>query len=797
MSKHFLNIVVLLAVPFLSGAQNPAADPKAVVVSGKARFTILTDRMIRMEWSEDGVFEDRASLTFVNREMPVPKFSAGNRNGVLTIKTPSLTLTYREDGEFSADNLSVKFRMKGKTVEWAPGADASGNLKGTTRTLDRCEGFSQISRDGKELENGILSRDGWAVVDDSKNFLLEEDGSSWGSWVKARSSVRRQDLYLFAYGHDYKAALKDYTAVAGKIPLPPRYTLGYWWSRYWIYTDEEILDLASEMRRRDIPLDVFVIDMDWHETWKELKKRCPADPFGQKTGWTGYTWNRDLFPDPEGFLHDLHALGCKTALNLHPASGIQPFEDCYGRFVEDYLSRTDDYDGPEGYIYGEGGYRFAGAEQASGKEGWRAPVPFRADQQAWADSYFETVIHPLQKQGVDFWWLDWQQWKESKYVEGLSNTFWLNHIFWNDKVREGRSRGAEAERPLIYHRWGGLGSHRYQLGFSGDTYDEWDVLAFLPYFTATASNVGYAYWGHDIGGHMQKPGKGPTDGEMYTRWLQYGVFTPIFKTHSTQSAKLDRRIWSYPEFYPAMKTAIELRYALSPYIYTAAREAYDTGIGICRPLYYDYPETDAAYENNEEFLFGDRILATALCQPMKEGKTERKMWFPKGCNWYDMAHHRMEIGGTSRTLEYTIDENPWYVKEGSVIPLAGEGISNLQEERAELRLLIVPGTGVDRFCLYEDDGISQAYPTDFARTLITKETTSKDTRIIIAPREGSYSGALPERKLTLLLEGRTTVPSAILINGVAAEVSSTTDNHSVSVTLPPIPSDKRTVIDIR
>lgn len=127
---------------------------------------------------------------------------------------------------------------------------------------------------------------------------------------------------------------------------------------------------------------------------------------------------------------------------------------------------------------------------------------------------------------------------------------------------------------MIYHRWGGLGSHRYQLGFSGDTYDTWDVLAFLPYFTATASNVGYGYWGHDIGGHMQMV-KRPTEAEMMTRWIQYGVFTPIFKTHSNNSSRMERRIWAFPNHYEYMKDAIELRYALSPYIYDMARKAYD------------------------------------------------------------------------------------------------------------------------------------------------------------------------------------------------------------------------------
>lgn len=797
-SKKSLFVLFLTTVfRIYTFASTPEANPKAVITQGNARFTVLTPQLIRMEWAEDGRFEDRASLTFIHRNLPVPDYTVSKKDNVLTLKTEALVLTYRGDECFSGNNLKVSFLLNGKTVLWTPEAKPSGNLKGTTRTLDRCEGFSQISKDGKELENGILSRDGWALIDDSENFLLEKNDSPWHHWVKERPEGKRRDLYLFAYGHNYKKALKDFTEVAGKIPLPPRYTFGYWWSRYWIYTDKEILDLVKEIRDRKIPLDVFVIDMDWHETWKGIKERYGKDPFGQNPGWTGYTWNRDLFPDPEGFLHDLHAYGCKTSLNLHPASGIQPYEDCYERFVQDYLSRTQEYDGPEGYLYGQGGYRFQGTERKTGHKGWKAPVPFRMDQMEWADAYFHSVIHPLEKQGVDFWWLDWQQWKESKYIPGLSNTFWLNHTFWEDKLIQTRQQGMQAPRPLIYHRWGGIGSHRYQLGFSGDTYDDWSVLAFLPYFTATASNVGYTYWGHDIGGHMQKKGKGPTDGEMYTRWLQYGVFTPIFKTHSTQSANLDRRIWSYPEFYPAMKEAIELRYALAPYIYSAARETFDTGIGICRPLYYEYPEISAAYENNEEFFFGDRILATALCQPMKDGVTERKMWFPAGNDWYDMAHHQMEKGGSRKTLYYTIEENPWYVKSGAILPLSAEGIQNLQEEQRELRLLVVPGKERSEYILYEDDGISQAYTQEYATTLITKECSAKGIKITIGARKGTYKGALTERKIKICLEGTHQLPSSVLLDGQSIPLKGKVTPDAVYVELPALSASQPHVIQLK
>ena len=758
MKKMLLAAFCLIAGFSAAFAQNnPVAAPEAQVITGNARFTVLTDRLIRMEWSETGQFEDHASLAIVNRSLPVPRFSVARKGAGVSIKTAALSLTYKGDGAFTKDNLQASFKLNGKTVVWYPGKEDTGNLMGTARTLDGCSGPDHINY-SDPMEKGILSRDGWAIVDESERHLLVADDSDWGQWVATRPEGKVQDLYLFAYGHDYKAALAAYAAVAGRIPLPPKFVFGYWWSRYWAYTDDEFLALGREFREREIPIDVMVIDMDWHETWPGAARRT-RDDHGEGLGWTGYTWNRDLIGDPEGFLGEVHSMKLKTSLNLHPAVGIIPREKVYPEFVKDYLSRTTDYDGPEGYVYKGGEDIWNGPA----KPGYHASVPYRMDQRAWADAYFNSVIHPLERQGVDFWWLDWQQYKQSRYVPGLSNTFWINHIFFNDKVRMNRDKAPEdAPRPMIYHRWGGLGSHRYQLGFSGDTHIKWEVLGYLPEFTATASNVLYGYWGHDLGGHMQRE-EVPTEPELFTRWLQYGVFSPIFKTHSTSSAILERRIWMFPTHYEYMKEALELRYALTPYIYDMAREAYETGISLCRPLYYEYPETQEAYTWKQEYFFGDRILAATVCEPVgADGKASRSVWLPAGTQWYDMAHHKLLKGGSVQELQYSIDQNCWFVKAGAIIPLAQEGIQNLQDATNEWRIYIAPGKGKSSCVHYEDDGTSQAYPSQYATTRIDKNATGSGLSVTIGAREGQYKGMPATRRLGLVLGGLDRCPSATI-----------------------------------
>lgn len=725
--KRFLVLLTALACTLSPAiADNPKADAKAVVTSGNARFTVLTPQLIRMEWSADGQFEDRATLTFVNRETPVPEFKVRESKSKLTITTPALTLTYLKNGKFSDKNLKAVFTLNGKEVVWTPGMENPQNLLGTTRTLDGADG----SKLKEPMEQGILSRAGWSLIDDSQRHVLTPDGSEWEEWVEARPEGDRQDLYLFAYGHDYKQALADYALVAGRAPMPPKYTLGYWWSRYWQYSDNEFVDLVNKLKLMDVPIDVLIVDMDWHETWGLRKSNSPKDEYGQRIGWTGYTWQKELFPSPANFLKWTENEELKVALNLHPASGIQPYEAVYDDFTKEY--------------------------------GWSEKgksVPFKIDERKWADAYFKTVLEPMERDGVDFWWLDWQQWKESKYTPGLSNTFWLNHTFFNHAERQNPGL-----RPFIYHRWGGLGSHRYPLAFSGDTYATWPMLAYLPYFTATASNVNYGWWGHDIGGHMFHKTQKATDPELYTRWLQYGVFTPIFKTHSTKDPRIERCIWCFPDHMFLMRDAIRLRYTLAPYIYNAARENYDTGVGMCRPMYYDYPESDKAYETPEQFMFGNDILATTITQPVDSitGLAPRTIWFPEGA-WFDCATGSMYEGGRTEELHYTLAENPHYAKAGSIIPMNPATVKNLQQPCDTLVLTFIPG-GDGQLRHYEDDGMSQQYKTNYAVTTVSKKQEGNTVRVRISPREGSFAGASDSRSYELRFPA-VFPPKSVKVNG--------------------------------
>ena len=729
-----LDTVKIVCALAMSAAMAVRAESTSLTV-GNARFTLLAPRMVRCEWSADGVFEDRPSLVFADRDQPSVPFEHSISGDGVQIKTAGMTLEWK-GGAFNEANLFAN----GVAVL----AEDKENLLGTQRTLDmKCA----LSDTLATMEKGLLSRRGVTVVDDTATPLFTENG--WVAERPPREKGSYRDLVVFAYGHDYKGCLGDYVKVAGRIPLPPRWAFGYWWSRYWLYSDREVRDLVREIKSYGIPLDVFILDMEWHETWNIGRRTDLRDEFGQLWGWSGYTWNRRLFPDPRSTLGFLHDSGLKVALNLHPASGIQPVEDCYRAFAADY--------------------------------GWQGTnaVPFRADDEKWAACYFKDVIGPLEADGVDFWWLDWQQWPMSKEKPSLSNTFWLNRIF----AAHSAARGGGG-RPFIYHRWGGLGSHRYQVGFSGDCKIAWSMLEAIPWFTATASNVGYGYWGHDIGGFNRPDGSDGLDGELLTRWMQSAVFTPIFKTHGTKAANVEKRIWRFPDHFRALRDAVRLRYRLVPYIYTAAREAYDTGVSICRPMYYDWPELEAAYTATNACMFGDSILAATISKPMKKNSdvSEIDIWFPQGA-WYDVSTGDLLEGGGVLKREYSISQNPWFAKAGAIIPMYPDSVENLSSLKTDdLVLFCVPGSERGECEIYEDDGENADYATNFRRTRVVRD----GMRIVIGPRKGAYTLVFPA----------TPPPTGATVNGGPCAWSYDAESLAVVVQTPAQDGSRETVVEL-
>lgn len=630
----------------------PVGREENTVQGKNYRFTLLTPCLIRMEYREDGKFEDRPTQSVWNRRFDaVPHRLVKDGEG-FELFTDRMHVIY-SGGPFSKNSLMVKAigGLHPFGANWYYGEE-DGNLGGTARTLDDVNGACA-------LQDGILSQNGCAVLDDSKSLILTEEG-----WIEPRQG-EGVDIYLFAYGNDYKEALNDFYRLTGKTPMLPRYALGNWWSRYYSYTEDSYKELVTRFEQEKIPFSVGVIDMDWHLVED-------VDPkYG--SGWTGYTWNKNYFPDPERFMTWLHDHGMRITLNLHPADGIRAYEEAYPAIAAE-LGNVDTAN--------------------------EAPVDFDIANRKFLEAYFKCVLHPEEEKGVDFWWIDWQQGTRTK-IEGLDSLWMLNHFHFLDS-------GKKKKRPMTFSRYAGPGSHRYPIGFSGDSFITWETLDFQPYFTSTASNIGYGWWSHDIGGHNF----GYRDDELECRWYQLGVFSPIMRLHSTKNEFNGKEPWQYRrDICEIMENFLRLRHKLIPYLYTMNHRAFAEDLPLILPLHYEHGWRNAFGKVKNEYYYGTEMLVNPITAPMAENLNMGKAstWLPKGTfiDFFTGVVYQSE----ERTFDMyrPLDSIPVLVKAGGIVPMTEEIDSKEAAANPEKLYLRIFSGADGSFTLYEDDNETIAY----------------------------------------------------------------------------------------
>lgn len=693
----------------------PVATADAVIQTGFARFTVLTDRLLRLEYHPQKCFEDRPSQTFWFREQPVPAFGVQETPKVLEIETEYLHLVYHKtlaEG-FTSQNLAIT--LKATQTTWHPDDPTTDNLLGTTRTLDFANGYTPLT-------TGLMSRAGWSVLDDSKTLVFNQD-----YWLEPRPAGGT-DWYFFGYGHAYKICLQDYSRISGPAPLIPRWILGNWWSRYWHYTQDELIQLIEDFKTYELPFSVCIVDMDWHLT----------KTGNTSSGWTGYTWNRELFPDPQGLIEYFHQQGLRTALNLHPAEGIHPHEEQYPEMA-----------------------RRLGIDPAS-----QTPIQFDITDPEFVKAYFEVLHHPYEKMGVDFWWVDWQQGLSSK-LPGLDPLWFINHLHFYDLGRDG------VRRPFIFSRWGNEGHQRYPIGFSGDSYRTWETLNFQSYMTATASNIAYGWWSHDIGGHTS----GVADSELFTRWVQFATFSPMMRLHVGKGVFYDQRPWAFEdaEVLKVLREALQLRHALIPYLYTMAHRAHAESLPLIQPMYYDYPEDEAAYHCPHQYLFGTELIAAPYVTPADPDTqlSRQVVWLPEG-DWYNFFTGEHFNGNRWYSQYGRLQDIPIFAKAGAIIPLGPQAGWGGVDNPNELQLHVFAGAD-HQFTLYEDDGETQS--TAHCSTTFIQQWSPNRLEVIIQPASGDTSLIPDQRTYQVYLHGLdASAQFAVEVDGQEASITSQYDD---------------------
>lgn len=691
------------------------------------RITLLNDRLVRIEQSNNAKFRDDATQIVWFRYFDSIKYEFKDFGNYAELYTDGFVLSIQENRNDCRINVGNGFIP----------VNNDGNLKGTYRTLDGCNGnvmanpelpFSKCPLNGEiSLDDGVCSLTGIAVLDDSQSLTLTTDGKIIGE--KADGT----DEYVFAYGNDYRNAVKALFDICGKAPLLPRFALGNWWSRYHKYTQEEYLGLMAKFERNGVPLTVATIDIDWHYTdydeivekfkLKELNRlneKYTTKCIDELLGWTGYTWNERLFPNYKEMFAELKRRNLKTVLNLHPAQGVRFWEKSYKEMAN-----------------------------ALGKNAETGEViPFDFTDDDYINAYFSILHKPYENDGVDFWWIDWQQGMESK-TSGLDPLWVLNHYHYFDHAKNHSCA-------LILSRYAGIGSHRYPIGFSGDTYMTWKTLEYLPYFTATASNVGYGWWSHDIGGHYH----GEKDDELYLRSIQFGVFSPINRLHCSPS--VTKEPWYYGACGLLAEQFLRIRHSMIPFIYTANRNAYDEGSTVCEPLYYEY-KTQNAYDFKNEYLFGGLLVIPVTKKVENDGFARIDAWLPQG-TWTDIftgdVYNISQPDGQKRLLLRNLESIPVLAKAGSAIPYSQDE-GNVCKNPKNLKFRIFAGNGA--YTLKEDD--ENGNNTAFTNVEIFENKNATQTIVSVKLSSDGEKYTIPkDRIVTVELFGKTSGNVALTKN---------------------------------
>lgn len=728
---------------------NAKTENAFTVTKKSVRISIITSNLIRIENQQDGIFCDMPTQAVLNRNFQKPSFSVSESNNKFTIKTENAIFVVSYQGKL----IQVRLKNGDIITDFK-----KGNLKGTTRTLD-------MSRGAVKLNDGILSRNGVAVIDDSSTLILADDGTVVPRDEYLSKKSLGSDIYVFAYGHDYKQALRDFYSLTGSTPLIPRFALGNWWSRYKAYTQQEYLSLMKRFTDEEIPISVATIDMDWH--WVDVEKRFGKDAkpkrevdgfinklmaLFQSSGWTGYSWNTELFPDYKKFLQTLKNDNYKVTVNLHPSDGVRFFENMYEEFA-----------------------KFMGIDPTT-----KQPISFDISDKKFIEGYFKYLHHGYENDGVDFWWIDWQQGSKSP-IKGLDPLWWLNHYHSIDSSRNGK-------RPLILSRYAGHGSHRYPLGFSGDTHILWKSLAFQPYFTATASNSGYTWWSHDIGGHCF----GERNDELYIRWLQLGVFSPIMRLHSTNNEFLGKEPWKFGSDTQRNATsALRFRHRLIPYLYTMNMLTHRDGRPLIEPMYYENSEENEAYEVPNEYWFGTELIVAPITKKINKKTLTAcsDVWLPNG-RYTDIFTGRIYKGNQKIKMFRDLSSIPVLAKDGAIIPLAINDRTNNYSNPEEIEILIYRGNGL--FTLYEDDGETMNYKNGaFAETLFEVKEDNNNILFTVESANGDISVIPQSRKYIFNFCDVTDCENLnIKVNDKTIPYEKTIINGKVKIILTISPTDK-------
>ncbi|MFD2420556.1 TIM-barrel domain-containing protein [Amycolatopsis pigmentata] len=628
----------------------------------------------------------------------------------------------------NADTIAV-------TPTGAPAPAPHLALGGYRRALDGVNG----DNGNPPTTEGLLHQDGWYLLDDTPSAFYDARAGQV-TQRPSRPGGSYQDGYVFGYGHDYKAGLRDLATLTGPPELLPRWAYGVWYSEYIDRTAADYQNtILPRFRSEGVPLDVLVTDTD----------------FKSPSTWNGWEIDRSKFPDPKAFFDWVHAQGLHETLNIHPSIlGSDPKFPRANAIAKGKLAQSC---GTDCYVFD-----------------WADPDQLAA----YLDLHAE-----MTSQGNDFWWLDWCCDGSLSTLAGVTPDAWINQQYAAAMAKSSGGRGFVISRAYGSLQSGGYSNptglptgpwadKRSTIHFTGDTSSTWGTLRMEVGATpGESAATGMSAISHDIGGHNDTTGlpgsetyvsdgqlhqthKLPDD--LYARWVQFAAFQPIERLHSNHS---DRLPWQYgADAKDSATRFLNLRENLVPYTYTLAHEAATTGIPVVRPTYLEYPDEPAAYSAAaSEYLYGPDVLVAPVTTPGTQATTT--VWFPPG-QWTDYFTGKTYAGGTTQQVTTDLGTMPVFLRAGGIVTTRSDNVTNdVQNPMTKLTVTVAPGAS-GTFSLYEDDGTT-TNPALAATTRITYTEQDGHHSVAIDPAQGHFPGQVTDREWTVKFLGVQAAPRMV------------------------------------
>ena len=701
------------------------ANTKNIVQGDTYRMTVLSESLIRFEYSPVGIFEDLPTEFAWFRNTDDVNFKLTDSGSKIIIETRYVKVTYCKNKPFIGPKINPQNNLKVEILNsnriWYYTHPEARKLGGPDITMQDKSGKIRFSK-------GFYSLDGFTSVDDSNNLVIDSNGN-----LVSRAN-KEIDVYLFVYGNDYDVALKDYYNLTGYPTLIPRYVLGNWWQKNELYKQSDLTKLIENFSVNDIPLSVLMLDKNWHIRPKVNNKYLN----------TGFSFNGGLLPNPSELIKYLKNKEIRLGLSISLDDGFHNCDAIYNE-AKKYLDEVNGF------------------------------IPVNILNPKFMEVYMKFYIHPLINSGVDLFFLD-----------NKVNNLQLQYYHYMDmKSRKKRS--------IIMGYNSKLVPHRYPIVYSGKTIVNFQTLKQIPIYNSCASNGAFSWCTHDVGGYY----KGIEENELYIRFVQLGVFSPILKFGSDGGKYYRREPWNWDVgTKEIVKYYLQLRHKLIPYLYNEAYNLSRYGKLLIRPLYYDYKDfyDDILFRN--EYYFGSQLFVAPIVNRKDKimNRVIHKFFIPEGI-WYDFMNGKKYSGNKKYVSFYKDQDYAVFAKKGAIIPLNQDFNIDLPKN---LEIQIFPGAN-NSYNLYEDDGATTNYQTgSYNITNIEYKYEKDNYQVILKPVKTDLSFMPSSRNYKIKFRNTTRIKDiSVIVNNRAITYNSYEKNNNFIVEISDAAINANVIINVK